>query len=319
MTLDVSALIVNWNVRDLLDACLASLAGREGDDAPKEIVVVDNGSRDGSVAMVRARYPDVRLIEAPHNPGFAGGINLAAAAATGDALFLLNPDTLVEPGALRQLTRALRNDPTLGAVGPRLIESDGSVQSSRRRFPTAPTLFLESTPLQGRLAARTLARYYLDDVPVTVPARPDWLVGAALLIRRTAWQEVGPLDTGYFMYFEETDWFRRAAARGWRAGFVPEARVVHYSGKSSEQNIAARHLRFTSSKLRYAERYHGAPLAGALSVWLRLLFLGQLAEEAGKWAVGHKRPLRRRRLRELGRVVTARWERQAATAYASGG
>ncbi|GIW08334.1 MAG: glycosyl transferase [Dehalococcoidia bacterium] len=319
MTLDLSVLIVNWNVRDLLDACLASLHRRPPDDAPKEIVVVDNGSRDGSVAMVQARYPSVRLIEAPHNPGFAGGTNLAARCATGRTLLLLNPDTVVLPGALRQLTRALRADPTLGAVGPMLLESDGAVQSSRRRFPTATTLFIESTPLQGRLAARAIARYYFDDVAPTVPVRPDWLVGAAVLIRRTAWEEVGPLDDGYFMYFEETDWFRRAAARGWRAGFVPEAKVVHYYGKSSEQNVAARHLRFTASKLRYAERYHGRRLAGMLGVWLRLLFAEQVAVEAGKWVVGHKRPLRRQRLGQLGRVLAARWDRQASTPYASAG
>jgi GT2 family glycosyltransferase len=319
MTLDLSVLIVNWNVRDLLDACLASLQGRPADDAPKEIIVVDNGSRDGSVALVRERYPAVRLIEAPHNPGFAGGTNLAARVATGRALFVLNPDTVVEPGALRLLTRALRHDPTLGAVGPQLIESDGAVQSSRRRFPTPLTLFVESTPLQGRLARRAISRYYFDDLPPTVRAQPDWLVGAALLVRRTAWDDVGPLDDGYFMYFEETDWFQRAARRGWRAAYVPEARVIHHAGKSSEQNIAARHLRFTASKLRYAERYHGPALARVLSVWLRLLFLEQLLEEAGKWALGHKRPLRARRIGELGRVVAARWDRGVSASPASTG
>ncbi|MCS6802022.1 MAG: glycosyltransferase family 2 protein [Chloroflexota bacterium] len=312
MTLDLSVVIVNWNVRDLLDACLASLHGRAADDAPNEIIVVDNGSRDGSVAMVKARYPGVRLIEAPHNPGFAGGTNLGASVASGRALFLLNPDTVVEPGALRLLTRALRNDPTLGAVGPQLIASDGSTQSSRRRFPTPATLFVESTPLQGALARRAIRRYYFDDVPPSARAQPDWLVGAAVMIRRSAWDDVGPLDEGYFMYFEETDWFRRAAARGWRAAYIPEARVIHHSGKSSEQNIAARHLRFTASKLRYAERYHGTALARVLGVWLRLLFLEQLAEEAGKWVLGHKRPLRTRRISELSRVVTRRWSREAS-------
>ncbi|MFN8532294.1 MAG: glycosyltransferase family 2 protein [Dehalococcoidia bacterium] len=314
MTLDLSVLIVNWNVRDLLDACLQSLAGRDDDDSPAEVIVVDNGSGDGSASMVRERYPSVRLVERPDNPGFSGGNNLAADLAVGRSLFLLNPDTVVLPGALRLLDRALRFDPSLGAVGPTLLESDGSIQSSRRRFPTPATLLFGSTPVQGWTARRAIERYEFSDVPPDRPLRPDWLVGAAVLIRRSAWDEVGPLDIGYFMYFEETDWFRRAANSGWRVQFVPEARVVHHYGRSSEQNTGARQHRFTASRLRYAQRHHGPLFGEALGVWLRLLYVGQWAVEAAKWAVGHKRPLRRQRVADLGRLVTARWDRQPVRA-----
>jgi N-acetylglucosaminyl-diphospho-decaprenol L-rhamnosyltransferase len=307
VTLDLSVIIVSWNVWPLLDACLRSLEQRAPDDAPAEVIVIDNGSHDGTPERVRQHHPGVCLLEAPENPGFAAANARAAARARGQALFFLNPDTEVLPGALHTLDQALRQDPTVGAAGPLLLESDGQVQSSRRRFPTRFTLAMEATALQPVLPARWFSRYYCADLPPDRPQRPDWLQGAALLVRRTTWEEVGPFDAGFFMYFEETDWFRRAAQRGWRALFVPQARVVHHGGRSSTQRSEASQRAFLASKVRYAQRHLGPSEARALTLWLRLLLGGQLASEAAKWVLGHKRPLRRARLAHLSRLIAERW------------
>lgn len=307
MTVPVSVIIVSWNVCELLAACLDSLGGRAVGDQAAEIIVVDNGSADGSADMVRARFPAAKLIVAADNPGFAAANNLAARSTSGDYLFLLNPDTIVRPGAIRHLATTLSDDPTLGAAGPRLVEADGRTQSSRRRFPSFRTLVYESTPLQDWFGTPGWLRpYYLADTPDTMPTNPDWLVGAAVMVRRNAWDSVDGFDAGFFMYFEETDLFRRLAAGGWRAAYVPAAEVVHYYGKSSEQNIAARQARYARSKIRYTSKHHGAPAAGALALHLRALFAVQLGIEGGKWLLGHRRDLRRQRVAQLAQVVAGR-------------
>ncbi|MFQ5575441.1 MAG: glycosyltransferase family 2 protein [Anaerolineae bacterium] len=299
----LSVIIVNWNVKDLLRDCLRSVFASPL-DPPPEVIVVDNASADGSAAMVRQEFPQVNLIASPRNLGYVGGNNLGAAAATGNALLLLNPDTRLHPGALRVLCGYLVAHPQVGAVGPQLLWPDGTVQSSRRRFPTPATLFWESTLLEQWFPRNRIARRYrFEDVPPTRPLTVDWLVGAALCIRRQAWQAVGPLDESFFMYFEETDWCRCCAAAGWEIHYLPQAQVVHYEGQSSGQVAAARTLRFQRSKLRYAEKWFGRGWAVAARLFLLATFSLQWLEETAKWLIGHKRPLRRERMSACGRVL----------------
>ena len=160
--IDLSIVILNWNVRDLLDRCVASL---RSDRYALEIIVVDNASRDDSVAMVREKYPQVTVIANAENRGFTGGNNQGIEASHGRYVMVLNPDTEVLGDALDRLVIYLDEHPDVGAIGPQLLNPDRSVQSSRRRFPTLTTAFFESTWLQGLAPRGILAHYYMDDVP----------------------------------------------------------------------------------------------------------------------------------------------------------
>jgi N-acetylglucosaminyl-diphospho-decaprenol L-rhamnosyltransferase len=304
--MDLSIIIVNWNVKELLRSCLASLSDERRllPHLTSEIIVVDSASSDGSPEMVRQEFPHVRLIASDKNLGYAGGNNAGVAAGHGRYLFLLNPDTVVKPGALAELVGYLDAHPTVGALGPQLLWPDGTVQSSRRRFPSRASLFWESTLLgQWFPHNRASRRYHLADQLPDHPQQVDWVVGAAILVRRTAWQQIGPIDESFFMYFEETDWCRRSAELGWETHYLPTAQVIHYEGKSSEQGVAARTLRFQRSKLRYARKYFGAGWAAGLRLFLWATFAFQWLEESAKWLIGHRRALRWERMVAYGQVL----------------
>lgn len=292
----ISIVIVNWNVKDLLRECLRSVFSSKIEDEP-EVVVVDNASSDESAAMVRSEFPQVNLIAAPENLGFAKGNNVGVAAAKGDFIFLLNPDTRLEPDTLVKLRDYLAANPEVGVVAPQLLWPDGSPQSSRRQFPTIGSLFWESTLLEQWFPQNKIAqRYKFAGVPPTQSGPVDWAVGAALFLRREVWESVGPLDESLFMYFEETDWCRRCTQAGWPVQYLSDAGVTHYEGQSSGQVVSARTLRFQRSKIRYTQKWFGSMWAAAIKLFLRLTFGFQLAEETAKWLLGHKRPLRRERM-----------------------
>lgn len=304
--MDLSIIIVNWNVKDLLYHCIQSLleAGQNHPNLTTEMIVVDSASTDGSPQMVRAEFPQVRLIAGNRNLGYAGGNNVGAAAAGGRYLLLLNPDTVVKAEALRQMVDYMDAQPAVGALGPQLLWPDGSAQSSRRRFPTLGSLFWESTLLgQWRPHQRHIRRYHMTDCPADQPQPVDWVVGAALLIRRAAWDQVGPFDETFFMYFEETDWCRRCTAAGWEIHYLPTAQMIHYEGKSSEQVIAVRTIRFQRSKIYYTRKYFGRGWATTLRLFLWTTFAWQWAEESAKWLIGHRRALRRERMAAYGEVL----------------
>jgi GT2 family glycosyltransferase len=288
----VSIIIVSWNVRDLLRACLASLPLA---DPAVEVIVVDSASGDGTPAMVAAEFPAARLIASPKNLGYTGGNNLGLEQAHGRYLFILNPDTELLPGALEALRVYLDAHPRVGAAGPLVLRPDGTPQPTRRRFPTLGLAFFESTWVQ-RLAPRAwLRRYYAEDLPDGEPAKVDWVVGAALFVRGAAYHQVGGLDQGFFMYSEELDWQRRMRAAGWEVHHVPAARVVHHEAGSSIQVPAATHIRFNTSKVRYFRKYHGAAAAEALRWYLLGHFAVQLGLETLKGWLGHMPELRRAR------------------------
>ena len=296
--MDVSVIIVNWNVRDLLRRCLLSLGKRQETLAlSTEVIVVDCASTDGSADMLRQEFPGVRLIASQENLGYARGNNLGIAQASGRYLLILNPDAELVGGALADMARYLDEHPQVGALGPALRYPDGTLQSSRRRFPTLATAFWESTLLHQWFPNNRIARlYHMADRPADAPQPVDWLVGAALMTRRETWQQVGPLDEGFFMYFEELDWCRRCRAAGWEIHYLPDAEVVHHEGKSSQQVITARLLRFQRSKIRYFFKYHGAGWALVIRLFLLGTFAFQLCQEGLKWLAGHKRGLRRERM-----------------------
>lgn len=297
----LSIIIVNWNVRDLLRECLRSIdAGRGGLDV--EVIVVDSASVDGSNEMVRAEFPWVRLIPCEENVGFPRGNNIGLVEARGDYLLLLNPDTVVLDDALAVLMTYLTTRLDVGAVGPMLLNPDGSIQSSRRRFPTLATGFFESTWLEGLVPA-LLRRYYALDLPDDATADVDWLTGACIMVPRAVYEQIGGLDEGYFMYSEELDWCRRIKEAGWRVVYLPRARIIHHVGKSSEQAVTARHINFQRAKLRYFRKYHGRGSAALLRAWLLANYAWQLALETLKGVLGSKRELRRQRARAYYQVL----------------
>ena len=304
--MDLSIIIVNWNVKALLRSCLQSLydAGQAAPHLSLEVIVVDNASHDGSPQMVRDEFPQVQLIANDDNLGYARGNNMGLAAAQGHYLFILNPDTVMRPGALIKMLDYIAARSDVGALGPQLLWPDGQVQSSRRRFPTLASLFWEST-LLGQWFPNNLyaLRYRMADRPPDRTQPVDWVVGAALLIRRAVWQQVGPIDETFFMYFEETDWCHRCAEAGWSIHYLPAAQVVHYEGKSSEQVIAARTLRFQRSKLVYTRKYFGRGWAMLLRLFLWGTYAWQWLEEGIKWLIGHRRALRRERIVAYGQVL----------------
>lgn len=305
---DLSILIVSWNVAPLLQRCLRSIVQQSAPtDLPRirklttpaaagatlEVIVVDNASRDESVTMLTAEFPWVQVIVNADNAGFTRANNQAFAASRGAAALFLNPDTEVSPGALTTLLVYLRAHPNVGVLGPRLRYPDGSIQSSRRRFPTLATALFESTLLEQWWPHNPAARAYrLEDVPDDRAQDVDWLVGACLLVPRHVLDQVGTWDEGFFMYSEELDLCRRIRDAGWRVVYLPQAEVIHYEGKSSEQVVAARHVRFQTSKVRYFAKYHGRLVAEVLRLFLLATYAWQLLEEGIKWLLGHKRPLR---------------------------
>jgi N-acetylglucosaminyl-diphospho-decaprenol L-rhamnosyltransferase len=300
---DLSVVIVSWNVRDLLRRCLASVEQGSGALA-LDVIVVDNASSDGSPEMVSTEFPHVRLITNRENRGFGSANNQGLAVSEGRHVVLLNPDTEILDGALSKMVAYVDSHPGIGALGPQLLHPDGTVQSSRRRFPTLTTAFLESTILQQWWPQNPVSRrYYIADRTDFETQYVDWLVGACLLVRRQVIEQVGGLDEGFFMYSEELDWCRRIKAAGWEVVYLPEARVVHFEGQSSGQVVAARHIYFHSSKVRYFRKHHGTLQAEVLRLFLLATFAYQLGSEGLKWLVGHKRPLRAERMAEYRQVL----------------
>jgi GT2 family glycosyltransferase len=322
----LAIIIVSWNVRDLLRRCLTAIEhSLAGSTLTAEIVVVDNASSDGTAAMVRRDFAHVRLLEPGINLGFAGGNNLALRSLgfahptpTHDhqhttlpfAVLLLNPDTEPVGDALPRLVYALQQNPQLVAVGPRLHYGDGTLQSSRRRFPTRLTFFWESTPLERCWPGNPWARrYHCADQDDTTAQPVDWLVGAALLVRGSAIQRAGLLDERFFLYSEELEWQHRLQAahplHPSAIRYVPDALVVHHEGRSSEQVPAGRHIHFHTSRLRLAQMWYGCGFAAVLRGFLLACYGWELAVESGKHLLHHRRALRRQRIGVYIRVMQA--------------
>ncbi|MEA3408152.1 MAG: glycosyltransferase family 2 protein [Chloroflexota bacterium] len=315
MPLDLEIVIVSWNVADLLKNCLDSIYGAPGArlDAggvlhlgayTAKVHVVDNASSDGSPQMVRKRFPAANLIISSTNLGFTRGNNLALRRCQARYVLLLNPDTRVVDDALVKMLDYMERHPQAGILGPQLRYGDGNLQSSRRRFPTFMTALMESTLLQQWFPKNRWAqRYYVQDVSADHVQDVDWVTGACMLVRRDVLRTVGLLDEAFFMYSEELDWCRRTIDAGWRVVYFPDAVVVHYGGRSSDQVVAERHIHFQRSKVLYFYKHHGWMMAEVLRLFILGTYLFQMVEEGLKCMVGHKRSLRRSRLRAYARVL----------------
>lgn len=301
--LDLSVIIVSWNVADLLAACVESIYASL--DAPDsrlnrssvEVIVVDSGSGDNTVPMLRQRFPQVDVIALDDNVGFTRANNLGLARARGRHLFILNPDTVILGDALSRLVTFMDANPDVGMCGPHTLNSDGSTQSTRRRFPNFWIGLFESTWLQPYAPKGLLdSYYYVDGNSVHDTLDVDWVQGSALVVRREVYEQIGGFDEGFVMFSEELDWCRRARDAGWRVVYVGDAEIIHHGGKSTGQVVAQTHILFQQSKLRYFRKYHGWLVVAVLRLFLQANYLVQLGIEAGKWLLGHKRTMRRERI-----------------------
>jgi GT2 family glycosyltransferase len=299
---DLSIIIVSWNVRELLRDCLDSIDAAKG-DLSFEVIVVDSDSNDGSPELVANEFPWVRLRRCEKNVGFPAGNNLGIEMASGRFLLFLNPDTRIIGDAMQRMIGYLDHEVRAGVVGPTLLNPDGSLQSSRRRFPSLVTAFVESTWLERYAPRHVLRHYYAEDLPPAESVEVDWLVGACMMVRGEAIAQVGGMDEAYFMYSEELDWCRRMKDAGWRIAHLPDAKVIHHTGKSSEQAVTARHINFQRAKLRYFQKYHGRPVAALLRLFLILIYGWQMLLEGAKGVLGQRRALRWQRVKAYWQVI----------------
>jgi N-acetylglucosaminyl-diphospho-decaprenol L-rhamnosyltransferase len=299
LEIDLSIIIVSFNVRELLLACLASIEAWLAIARQRvEVIVVDNASSDASVDSVRRRFPGAKLIELQHNVGFAAANNRAVKDARGRFVVFLNPDTTVVGDAFGVMLNFLEKHDDVGVVGPRLVYPDGTTQSTRRRFPTRRTGFLESTIVQKYWRDnRVLRRYYVADRSNDEIQDVDWLVGACLLARRATLDMAGLFDERFFMYSEEVEWSHRVRESGWRIVYLPSASIVHHEGGSSRSDLPLRQINFDTSKILLYERLHGKRTARALRTFLLGSYLVNAGIEAGKGVLGHKRSLRAERVK----------------------
>ncbi len=257
----LAIIIVSWNVVAHLDRCLTSLKHALTTDEVEAVVwVIDNGSADDTVEMVRERHPWAELHTQERNLGYvrANNLGLTALLDKAEAIWLLNPDTLVPEGAIRTLLTFLRTHPKAGLVGPKLLNADGSLQECAFRFPgLAQTLFslgkmpdrLYYTALNGRYAPALFEQR--DGFKIDHP------LGAAMLARADAIRDVGLLDDGFFMYCEEIDWAWRMRKAGWQTWLVPSAEVTHIGGASSQQARPATTAYLWESRARLYLKHRG--------------------------------------------------------------
>ena len=231
---ELSVVIPSWNTRELLAVCLERLAAAE--KPPAEVIVVENGSSDGSAAMVRERFPDVLLVENPRNEGFAKGCNQGMRLARGRYVLLLNTDTEVAPDAIARLHRFLEEHPGYGAAAPRLVHASGATQRTVMAFPNLWTPLFFATPLERWMPrSRELRRYFLRDWDQEDERDVDQPPAACLLLRRAVLEQVGLFDEDLWLFFNDVDLSLRMARAGWRTRYLADATVVHHVGASTSK------------------------------------------------------------------------------------
>lgn len=260
---DLSIVIVSYETRELLLACLASIERevRAREDAGRietEVIVVDNASRDGSASAVRERFPFATVIERPDNGGFAKGCNAGLRASKGRHVLLLNSDTVVRRDVLERCVAFLDANPDVGVVGPQLLHADGRRQNS---VHAAPGLATELLP-KGLLEVLLPRRFPSKRRRLVGPTDVDAVLGACLFARREVLERAGLLPEEYFLFLEETDWCFAIRAAGFRVVHLPDVEIEHVSGASSRSKDAARkRIEYHRSLYRFLEKRRGAGVA----------------------------------------------------------
>lgn len=252
----LSILIVNWNTRDLAVRCVDSVI-RSAEDLDFEAIVVDNASSDGSYAALRERFganSRIKLISSRQNLGFAKANNLAFRSSSGEYIFLLNPDAEILPGSLKKLVKFLETDTDIGVAGPKIIDPEGGVQKSVRRFPD---IWSSLVILLGLHRIFPPKNYLMNGFDYNREQEVDQVMGAAMLTRRSLIEKIGFLDEGFWLWYEEVDFCKRVKQAGYKVVYYPEAEIMHYAGKSFVQMPAYERKKIMSRSLVHYFRKHG--------------------------------------------------------------
>ncbi len=253
---DLSIIIVNWNSIQVLRQCLNSIQLCQ-DSISYEVWVIDNASTDNSLEVLNSEFSWVKILRNSENMGFAFANNQAALNANGRYLLFLNPDTQILPTTIPTMIQYADSHPEIGCLGPRIVNSAGSHQRSCwRNYPGLLFAFIDTFYLwkMSWLPIVKLSEY--SEADLTHPCDVDHLLGACLLIPLQAWQQVGPFDDDYFLFFEETEWCYRAKRNGWRIIYFPEAEIVHYGQYSSRQLPGENLPHYYRSYIRFYKKQH---------------------------------------------------------------
>jgi GT2 family glycosyltransferase len=250
--INLSIIIVNWNTKEYLLPCLESIFKKDN-RISLEIIVVDNGSQDGSGKEVKKKFPFIHVIENKKNLGFAKAVNQGLEKASGRYFLLLNPDTQVRHGAIERLVSFMESHPEAGVAGGQLFNADGSRQNSIANFPSLATEFFNKSLLRWLFPKRFPGkeREYLEPIEV------DSVIGACMGVRREAMDQVGLLDEDYFVFLEETDWCYRMKRAGWRIYHVPQVEVYHFQGRSAEAERKKARVEYYRSRYHFFKKNRG--------------------------------------------------------------
>jgi hypothetical protein len=263
----LSILIINWNTVDLLYNCLASLTDKLPDNS--EIIVVDNGSEDNSVAMVESTFRDVRLIKNKDNLGFAAANNQAMEVATGKYILLLNSDTVVHGDVLSKCCNFMDATPDAAVMGCKVLNADGTLQFSCSNYPDLINLTLLTLGVSRLKWLKKFDRYQMRYWDREDTRKVDVISGCFMVVRQAAIQQVGQLDNQFFFFAEEVDWCKRFLESGWQVYYSPVGTITHLGGGSSKSLSFKRDLMLTNAHIRLHKKHGG--LVGGIACWFVLL------------------------------------------------
>jgi GT2 family glycosyltransferase len=249
---DLSIIIVNWNTKEYLLPCLKSIF-KGGQGTGWEVIVVDNGTRDGSREEVKKVFPSAHLIENEKNFGFAKAANQGLQKGSGRYILLLNPDTQVKSGAIERLVSFMDAHSDVGVAGAQLLNADGTKQNSIANFPSLGTELLNKSLLRWLFPKKFPGKERNYSEPIEV----DSVIGACMMVRRDTLDQVGLLDEDYFLFLEETDWCYRMKKAGWKIYHVLQAEVYHFQGKSAETVKKRARIEFYRSRYHFFKKNRG--------------------------------------------------------------
>ncbi len=266
-----SFIIVNWNARELLEKCLLSIINA-GSHFNFEIIIIDNASEDGSIEMMRKKFPRINLIANTKNLGFAAGVNQGIKQARGEYIVLLNPDVEIMESTVENLLEEFEKSTDYGIVGGKIKNEDGSIQPSVRAFPDVFSQVLISLKLKHIFNSRAIGRYLAQNFDYEKRQEVDQVMGAFFAIRRKVIEQIGMMDERFFLWFEEVDFCKRAKDAGWKIIYAPKTELVHLGGKSFGQISSAKRQMIFNKSLRHYMRKHKGPI-----VWFAFIILHPLS------------------------------------------